>query len=153
MPDITKILVPTDGSTYALKAAGLAGEFARRFEASVRVIHVQDESVVVAAAWNAVSVSQDDTTTVREALEQRATDEEVADTLVALGDLPTAPEIAQRWGHPVEQICHDAETANVDLIVLGSHGKSALARAVLGSVCNGVVNAAPCAVTVVREPR
>jgi len=43
-------------------------------------------------------------------------------------------------GHPVEVIVKEAERAKADLIIIGSHGKSALAAAVLGSVTYGVIH-------------
>lgn len=47
---------------------------------------------------------------------------------------------AIRTGHPVEEIVNEAVKSNVDLIVMGSHGKSALKAAVLGSVTYGVMH-------------
>jgi nucleotide-binding universal stress UspA family protein len=43
-------------------------------------------------------------------------------------------------GHPVEEIVKEAERAKVTLIVMGSHGRSALAATVLGSVTYGVIH-------------
>ena len=43
-------------------------------------------------------------------------------------------------GHPVEAIVKEAASAKADLIIMGSHGKSALAAAVLGSVTYGVIH-------------
>ena len=43
-------------------------------------------------------------------------------------------------GHPVEEIVKKAETSKADLIVMGSHGRSAFAAAVLGSVAYGVIH-------------
>jgi nucleotide-binding universal stress UspA family protein len=43
-------------------------------------------------------------------------------------------------GHPVEEILKAAENLKVDLIVMGSHGKSALGAALLGSVTIGLIH-------------
>ena len=43
-------------------------------------------------------------------------------------------------GHPVEEIVKEAKKSKADLIVIGSHGRSALAAAVLGSVAYGVIH-------------
>ena len=43
-------------------------------------------------------------------------------------------------GHPVEDIVKEASRAKANLIIMGSHGKSALAAAVLGSVTYGVIH-------------
>ena len=45
-----------------------------------------------------------------------------------------------RAGHPVEEIIEEAEKSKADLIVMGSHGKSAVKAAVLGSVTYGVIH-------------
>jgi nucleotide-binding universal stress UspA family protein len=47
---------------------------------------------------------------------------------------------AIRKGHPVEEIVNEATKSKVDLIVMGSHGKSALKAAVLGSITYGVMH-------------
>jgi nucleotide-binding universal stress UspA family protein len=43
-------------------------------------------------------------------------------------------------GHPVEEIVKEAEKSKADLIVMGSHGQSALVAATLGSVTYGVIH-------------
>ncbi len=53
-------------------------------------------------------------------------------------------------GHVGDQICEFARDNNVDLIVMGSHGRTGIKRALLGSVSYSVVNQATCAVTIVR---
>lgn len=52
---------------------------------------------------------------------------------------------------PVRAIVREAERFNSDLIVVGSHGRSALSRLVLGSVSQGVLHHAPCSVRVARR--
>ena len=49
-------------------------------------------------------------------------------------------KIVIKTGHPVEDIVKEAVRAKADLIIMGSHGKSALAAAVLGSVAYGVIH-------------
>ncbi len=48
--------------------------------------------------------------------------------------------VAIRTGHPVAKIMKEATKSKVDLIVMGSHGKSALKAAVLGSITYGVIH-------------
>jgi nucleotide-binding universal stress UspA family protein len=45
-----------------------------------------------------------------------------------------------RAGHPIEEIIKEAERSKVDLIIIGSHGMSALKAALLGSVTFGVIH-------------
>jgi universal stress protein A len=48
--------------------------------------------------------------------------------------------ISIKSGHPVEEIVKEAKKAKANLIVMGSHGRSALSAIVLGSVSYGVIH-------------
>jgi nucleotide-binding universal stress UspA family protein len=61
-------------------------------------------------------------------------------------------KIAVQAGHPVDVICRLAEEQRVDLVVVGSHGRSAVGRLILGSVSTGVVKHATVPVLVVKAP-
>ena len=54
------------------------------------------------------------------------------------------------WGHPAEEICKYADAQGIDLIVIGSRGRSAFTELLLGSVSSQVLHHATCPVTVVR---
>jgi nucleotide-binding universal stress UspA family protein len=146
------ILVPTDGSESSLKAATFAGDFARAANARVTVLTILDQRSIVAEAWNASLAPADAgiVDKVRGTMEEQAEQNELAKTKSAVGDVPAGVESVQVWGHPSDDILSYAEQNGVDLIVMGSHGRSAIQRALLGSVSNAVVNSAGCAVTVVR---
>lgn len=73
--------------------------------------------------------------------------------LVAQGQRIGVPVSFLIWsGDPGESIVAAAEAEAADLIVLGTHGRGALGRLVIGSVSDYVVRHAACAVVVVREP-
>jgi nucleotide-binding universal stress UspA family protein len=55
-------------------------------------------------------------------------------------------------GVPHEEIVALAEAERADLVVIGTHGRGGLGRAVLGSVADRVVRLAPCPVLSVRVP-
>jgi nucleotide-binding universal stress UspA family protein len=55
-----------------------------------------------------------------------------------------------RYGSTAREICEQARDLGTDLIVLGTHGRSGLSRALLGSVAERVVRRAPCPVLTVR---
>ena len=63
---------------------------------------------------------------------------EEAKKLCIDGGVPSKRVI--RSGHPVEGIIKEAQKSHVDLIIIGSHGRSALKAAVLGSVTFGVIS-------------
>nr|DAD31815.1 TPA_asm: hypothetical protein HUJ06_010666 [Nelumbo nucifera] len=55
-------------------------------------------------------------------------------------------------GDPKEAICEAVEKFNISLLILGSHGRGVIKRAVLGSVSNYCVHTAKCPVLVVKKP-
>ncbi|KAL0396778.1 UNVERIFIED_CONTAM: hypothetical protein Scaly_0126200 [Sesamum calycinum] len=62
-----------------------------------------------------------------------------------------AAETSTEVGDPKEAICKAVENLDIELLVLGSHGRKALQRAFLGSVSNYCVHNAKCPVLVVRK--
>ena len=148
MASIKHVLVATDGSELALKAAAFAGEVARALGARVSVLLVQTDELVVSGAWGAGSAMTVDQ--VRADLEQQAKEKELPETVKALGKLEHEVETVSVWGHPATAITRFAKEQAVDLIVIGSHGHSGLREALLGSVSHAVANHAPCPVTIVR---
>jgi universal stress protein A len=61
------------------------------------------------------------------------------------------PRKIVRFGHPEQEIIKAAKEEGADLIVMGTHGRKGVARALLGSVAEGVLRNAPCPVTVFRQ--
>ncbi len=61
-------------------------------------------------------------------------------------------EIAVVHGVPFNEIIAAAKTQQVDLIVMGTHGRTGLQHVLLGSVAEKVVRLAPCPVLVARQP-
>ncbi|MCA9119598.1 MAG: universal stress protein [Planctomycetaceae bacterium] len=57
-----------------------------------------------------------------------------------------------RYGNPVHEICSYARKHSVDLLVLGTHGRTGLSQMLLGSVAERVVRVSPCPVLTVRHP-
>jgi nucleotide-binding universal stress UspA family protein len=75
------------------------------------------------------------------------------DRLIAenhLGHLPVHSEV--REGNPFQEIVQFARDRDVDLIVMGTHGRSGLVHVLMGSVTEKVVRKAPCPVLTVRHP-
>jgi len=71
-----------------------------------------------------------------------------ADRLIARG-LETSTHVVQ--GNPRTGIAEYAESWGADLVVVGSHGHSAIGRFLIGSVAQGLIRGAPCSVEVVRN--
>lgn len=71
-----------------------------------------------------------------------------ADAAAALGVSATTEQVQ---GEPVHRIVEVADERGCDLIVMGSHGRSGLARLILGSVTDGVLRHAHVPVLCIRE--
>ncbi|MEM8810489.1 MAG: universal stress protein [Cyanobacteria bacterium P01_G01_bin.38] len=61
-------------------------------------------------------------------------------------------EFTQAIGSPGRSICNLSRTWEADLVIVGSHGRTGLSEALLGSVSNYVMHHAPCSVLVVHQP-
>ena len=147
---ITKILVPTDGSERAEDAAGFAIELAKGFGATVLFINVVDE-VSPAFAYeldSGISLDIAEIDAQRRIFAQNAVDrlKEKADT----AGVASRAIVAE--GHPSDAILQAVATEGADHIVIGSHGRRALAAAVLGNVTFNIIHGAKVPVTVIPRP-
>ncbi len=136
---ISKILVPTDGSKTARKAGTYAIDLAKQLHASIIVLSVMDKRLL-ASRTVAVGRSQPD---VAESIDDylREAAERYAGVIKKLCEQKgVQSKVVIKPGHPVEEIVKEAEKSKVDLIIMGSHGQSALVAATLGSVTYGVIH-------------
>ncbi|WP_254547394.1 universal stress protein [Halomarina pelagica] len=139
-----RILVPTDDSAGAMAAAELAVDLASQYDATIHVLFVVDTT----------SLPADVTATyVDEALEEVG--ERATRGVVELADeagVETAPvEIAS--GAPHREILAYADEHDVDLIVMGTHGRRGLDRLLVGSVTEKVVRLSDVPVLTTRAPK
>jgi nucleotide-binding universal stress UspA family protein len=137
---IRKILVPIDGSDTARKALEYAADLAKQTGSTIILLSVIDKSPYFAAQ----TVSPVSTPThLLENLEDYFSQAAKAYVAEAEGLCKTKDVTSHtliKAGHPVEEIIKAAESSAVDLIVMGSNGKSALGAALLGSVTIGVMH-------------
>lgn len=145
----SKILVCSDGSGKALKAAVAAAEIARKFGSEVVLLSVYDPSMVPAATTGIpggpLETAVDPGRFAAET--QSAVEHETGCVFRKAGI-----QYRQRreLGHPVDRIISSAEDEHADLIVLGSRGIGGFERLLLGSVSEGVLRHAHCPVLSVR---
>ncbi|MFP5501260.1 MAG: universal stress protein [Candidatus Sericytochromatia bacterium] len=140
-----KILVPTDGSDSAKAAIGEAIALAAAFEAEVlllRVVPLEHEADVTAIGASGLSPMRSEAQTEMEA--------HFAEALAGFEGRGIEPLFEIELGDPASAILERAAAWPADLIVMGSHGRSALKRLMLGSVSDAVVHKAPCSVLVSR---
>lgn len=136
---ISKILVPIDGSKVSHKAAKFAIELAKQTGASLTLLSVIDKRFIVEQSVSASASPTHLKESVEDYLKQsaQASTEEIAKVCERMHIQCKA---AIKTGHPVEEIVSEAAKSRADLIVIGSHGKSALKAAMLGSVTYGVMH-------------
>ncbi|MFY1110942.1 MAG: universal stress protein [Methanosarcinaceae archaeon] len=139
-----KILIATDGSVGAKKAADTGIEIARMSGAKVHTAYVIDissySSVPKDPRWEEAMYAQ-----FRE-LGKEATsyvEEKAKEAGIEV-------EAVLLEGHPAEEIVNFAERNEVDLVVMGSLGKSGIERFLIGSVSEKVVRISKVPVLVVR---
>jgi nucleotide-binding universal stress UspA family protein len=135
----SKILIPTDGSKTAWKAAQAGIELAQRLGASVIALSVADSRMHISQAVPAAAAAG----RLREPIEDYLEEAAAAFVDAVKKECEKASvrvKTVVAHGHPVNEIMKEAKRSKADLVVIGSHGRSALAAAMLGSVTYGVIN-------------
>jgi nucleotide-binding universal stress UspA family protein len=140
---VQKVLVPIDFSDHASQALRWGASLAERYGAQILLLHVIPETVeedaMHGSAWEQVII--DLTVQVEAQLDEIA----VKDLRVRL---PVDVKVAV--GKPAEEILRVAREESVDLIVMGTHGRTGLHHILLGSTAETVLHTAPCPVFTVR---
>jgi universal stress protein A len=139
---ITRILVPTDFSRPSELALKYANGLAHQFGASLHLLHVVNRPLLAeglaAEAYisDAPAIGSDMVRDAEARLRNLAPDAASADVV---------------FGYAAKAIVDCASRSGVDLIVMGSHGRTGIAHLILGSVAEAVVRTAPCPVLTVRH--
>jgi nucleotide-binding universal stress UspA family protein len=136
---ISKILVPTDGSKTAQKAATYAIGLAKQLHASIIIMCVVDKRFMVSRTVLVKPSSRYVTESIED-YQQESAERYTRELKKLCEKKGTQSRTVIKSGHPVEEIVKEAEKSKVDLIVMGSHGQSALAAVTLGSVTYGVIH-------------
>jgi len=141
-----RILVPTDFSEHSKAALTRAIEQAKLREAEVSLLHVVDLGAIARERGKS-------SPPFAKVLDQMRADaapelEAARDGLDPAQKYIRVAEVAQ--GEAVETILEHAQKQSVDLIVMGTHGRTGLAYDYLGSVAERVARRAPCDVLVVH---
>jgi nucleotide-binding universal stress UspA family protein len=149
MITLKKILVAADFSEPSDAALAYGRELARTFAASLTVLHIVDNILTRAYGAEGVVLVDQELQREIETSAQRQVDgllfDEDRQALGAVGLVITS-------NSPSAAIVTYARDASVDLIVMGTHGRGAIAQLLMGSVAERVVRIAPCPVLTVRHP-
>jgi len=140
--NIKKILIPTDGSDYSMRAAEQGVSIAKMLDAEIKVVYVIDEVVL-----NQIKVTEREN--LEEELKQDGTRYIKYILRLAEKEGVKADSRITR-GIPFEQIVHLAKELSVDLIVMGTYGRRGAERILIGSVAERVIEYSPCPVLVIK---
>lgn len=139
------ILVPTDLSEGAEEALDYACELAKMFGATIHLVNV-------------IGIPTLGVPELGVALTSTVIDQIIKDNQAALDRLAEAKKTRARFGEVIlrtgdarDVINQAAKDLKCDLIVMGTHGRRGVSRALLGSVTETVVRTAPCPVLTVRQ--
>jgi nucleotide-binding universal stress UspA family protein len=137
------VLVPTDGSEHARAGARHGVRIANGFDATVHAVHVTDTG----AGLTPVELSQ--TTSAGD--ERRDDGQEALDSVAHLGDesgVTVRTELLE--GNPAELLQSYLTDNNIDIVAMGTRGRSNIERHLLGSVTDRMVRTSPVPVLTAR---
>jgi universal stress protein A len=137
------ILVATDFSDASTLALEYARVLASRFGAGIRVLHVVETPLPLGSEFYVPEVMTVAERAVHEAQQQ------LARTMAQVSGDDVIGQVLV--GNAARKIVEYATDHDIDLIVMGTHGRAALAHLFMGSVAERVVRTAPCPVLTVRE--
>ena len=147
MIELKRILLPSDFSENAQRATDFACGLAEKFGAELHLLHVcqQAAAMLPELAGNEAAARHYEHDAEQAAIRQL---EGLLDPTWSAGRLIVR---ATRSGSPVAEIPRYASESAVDLIVLGTHGRTGLAHLLMGSVAENVVRHAHCPVLTIRS--
>jgi nucleotide-binding universal stress UspA family protein len=145
---IKNVLVATDFSEPSTVALEYGRELARTYEATLHVLHITEDlrwrfSADATPAFPA-GAQEDFEAAARARLDALLTDEDRAQLY--------ARALVQTAVNTPEAIVAYAKAETIDVVVMGTHGRSGFSHVLMGSVAERVVRLAPCPVLTVRHP-
>jgi nucleotide-binding universal stress UspA family protein len=145
---ITHVLVATDFSDSSASALDYGREFARTFGATLHVLHVVENALMwagpEAAGIDFVALQAELADAARQTLDRIVTDEDRR-------QLRAVPAV-RSGSSPALEIAGYAREQDIDIIVIGTHGRGMMGHLLMGNVAEKVVRAAPCPVLTVHHP-
>ena len=142
IPEIKKILFPTDLSKNSAYAFYYAVHLARRDEAKIVILHAVEPFPPMLISFEdfVYKVAKDRWDDAVKRFKERIQDISVkVDARMGISSVDFISSILIRLGHPVEEILKVVDEEACDVIVLGSHSKGFLQQTFLGSVSSSVL--------------
>jgi nucleotide-binding universal stress UspA family protein len=159
---IHHILVPIDFSAYADQALAYAMALARELQARLTLLHVVATTPlgVVEGATGAPLAPKTTPLGLVEGVAkfppsywqelETGIEQRMEESLKPIHDVGLQGETVIVYGVPFQAIVDTAKEQGVDLIIMGTHGRTGLTHVLMGSVAENVVRLAPCPVLVTR---
>ncbi|MBI5055700.1 MAG: universal stress protein [Nitrospirae bacterium] len=144
---VERILFATDFSEGASLALPFAVDLTKQYNAKLHIMHVVYD-FAKATGMHVPHMSQEE---LYKDLNQWAMKEMDTFSIEQVRGLPNVEKIVVK-GIPYEEITKYASSQKIDIIVIGTYGRSGLERFLFGSTAERVVRSAPCAVMTVRIP-
>lgn len=144
--DLKRICVATDFSNPANRAFQYGLVFAKQFQAELHLLHVIEDIIpTVPEPGLAMLPTQEIMNSLRKASEDGMA------KVISQHDV-SGVDIRQvvREGVPFREVCDYATKESVDLVIVGTHGRSGLTHLLLGSVAERVVRSATCPVLTIH---
>ena len=138
---LKNVLVAVDFGEASETVLTYGRSFARQFDGQVHALHVLENRFLRPMLNDPHAV---ETATRRQLLDRL--------TVTEREGLDATTAVVRTSDDPAEEIVRYAREQNVDLIVLGTHGRRGVAHLLAGSVAERVVRTAPCPVLIVRHP-
>ncbi len=140
-----KILVPVDFSTTCNKAFAYARGMVKSWGGELHLLHVLDTDFLTGAVHITIEPLDESVAKWRKRAEEK-----LATTYHGEDGTDLPGKIHIREGKPHDEILKAAEELDVDMIIIGSHGRHGIERAIFGSVAERVVKNAPMPVLVIK---
>jgi nucleotide-binding universal stress UspA family protein len=147
MKPFQKILVPTDFSAHSAEAVRFAADLSKRYEASVSLVHLYQP--IAYAIPDGIMIFPAPQLADMLAEFQKLLDLARQEALAA-GAVQVDTQLLQGVIH--SEIVNVARQGAYDLIIMGTHGRTGIKHALIGSVAEKIVRTAPCPVLTVRLP-
>ena len=152
-PDKTTLLVAVDFTPFSEEALFFAGQLAEKLKAQLLVLHVIHDPAEAPGFYAQKGKKKKFLRSMEEAAEEMM-EEFLLKMRQAYPDQMPIKKAKPLLvvGTPVTRIVEVAEKKQVDMIIIGSHGRTGLAHLLIGSKVQQVVQLSPVPVTVVKTP-